>query len=362
MAKLFLMLACLACEGHGQPAQNSRIAKIRHRLNAPPGVTMFSAGIKSLAALFLEFNPAQACSPSAPRRRCLEHSALVKPTFVGTPIMMADTAVDIRPLRWKQAWVSEPSSDEKPSLVESLSRSVLCIENVASEADRRLIVEASLPAAQKYRKDDPLSGFGMSEEEKKKVWKLMGGKFEKEEVAAKLELLGLKAPAGSSGLGDGGMVRLSDITIPSEAEDKIKESILPRFFKIFDAMFPDAAKELFGGAASLGELYSSGKLSFAMQEPAIHVLTPGGVFEPEEKGQTLSVLIPLSHPYRLEGDGFGFWSPLDSDSEGFDKKPNLCLQPPAGTAMVFGGKMPHAYIPLQRGEQVILAASFSLQE
>lgn len=411
MATLLLLLACLACEGngYGQPVHSSQTAEIQ--------------GIKSLASLFLDFNLAQACSSPARRIRCLEHLALVKPTLAGRPVMTAKLADDFGSLRWKQTWVSKNSVEEdlqaasarlesvlerlkelkneaaerkkgaqavlsplkvesvqkeigkldllvksvdgaegSDDLAKSLGRSVLCLENVATEADRRAVVEASLPAAEEYRRDNPMRVFNMNDEDEARLWKIMGDRVNQDEVKDKLVSLGLAPPPSSKGFGDGGLVRLSDITIPGDAENIIRQSILPRFFQMFDTKFPSVVAELFDGAASLGELYSSGKLNYGFQEPSIHVLKSGGSFAPEVKEQTLNVLIPLSLPYCLQKGGFGFWTPLESDTVDFDAKPDLCLQPPAGTAMVFRGSLPFTYVPLTGGTQVVLAFSFSLKE
>ena len=59
------------------------------------------------------------------------------------------------------------------------------------------------------------------------------------------------------------------------------------------------------------------------------------------------------------GGGTGFWS---QDSRGHRvEAPTAVLRPPAGTAMLFGGHVSHAGMPVKTGERAVFVASFSLR-
>ena len=45
----------------------------------------------------------------------------------------------------------------------------------------------------------------------------------------------------------------------------------------------------------------------------------------------------------------------------FGPLPLIVLRPPAGTALVYGGRVPHAGMPVVSGQRAILIGSFSLR-
>ena len=57
--------------------------------------------------------------------------------------------------------------------------------------------------------------------------------------------------------------------------------------------------------------------------------------------------------------GTGFWA---QDSLGHRvEAPAIVLRPPAGTALLFGGHVTHAGMPVTAGERAVFVASFSLR-
>jgi len=111
------------------------------------------------------------------------------------------------------------------------------------------------------------------------------------------------------------------------------------------------------GAPNLTELYDRGALKWASREPGVNVYTAGGEFLAHTDGHALTVLVPLSHPARFSGGGTGFWHP---DARGHRvEPPALVLKPDAGTALLFCGHVEHAGVSVERGERVVLVASFS---
>jgi hypothetical protein len=139
------------------------------------------------------------------------------------------------------------------------------------------------------------------------------------------------------------------------------EKILSRILQTLDEKLPSLAAHIFGNHdnnLSAESHLRENKVVFASREPAINVYYSGGQFLAHEDGQALTVLIPLTEsPQDYTGGGTAFWS---SDSRGHRvEPPSLVLKPGAGTAMLFGGHVTHAGVPVQEGERVVLVASLS---
>ena len=96
------------------------------------------------------------------------------------------------------------------------------------------------------------------------------------------------------------------------------------------------------------------RLAFAPLEPAVNVYWAGGAFKRHEDKQSLTVLVPLSDGY--EGGGTGFWT---REQTGASREPAFVLRPSPGTALVWGGQVKHAGIPVISGERWVFVASFS---
>ena len=98
------------------------------------------------------------------------------------------------------------------------------------------------------------------------------------------------------------------------------------------------------------------RLAFAPLEPAVNVYWAGGAFKRHEDKQALTVLVPLSDGY--EGGGTGFWT-RERAATGASHAPTFVLRPPPGTALVWGGQVEHAGLPVISGERWVFVASFS---
>ena len=96
------------------------------------------------------------------------------------------------------------------------------------------------------------------------------------------------------------------------------------------------------------------RLAFAPLEPAMNVYWAGGAFKRHEDKQSLTLLVPLSDGY--EGGGTGFWT---REQTGASREPAFVLRPSPGTALVWGGQVKHAGIPVISGERWVFVASFS---
>jgi len=81
------------------------------------------------------------------------------------------------------------------------------------------------------------------------------------------------------------------------------------------------------------------------------------------------VLIPLTSPDAaaateggapgFSGGGTGFWSLEECANAREGQAPTALLRPDAGTALIFGGHLMHAGIPVATGTRVCFVASFS---
>ena len=134
------------------------------------------------------------------------------------------------------------------------------------------------------------------------------------------------------------------------------------------------ATDLFGQGAGLSEMtfrYSAG-------EPAINIYTVGGEFAPHTDEEHLTMLMPLSGGF--EGGGTAFWGATshlrpDLGVDGLSTEermrahadrtnwlpPQHVLKPPAGTAILFGGDVTHAGLPVLEGTRHLFVMSFSLK-
>ena len=138
--------------------------------------------------------------------------------------------------------------------------------------------------------------------------------------------------------------------------DTILQRILLRAAKLIDENLPSIGTALFDGE-QVAKLMTDHQLKYSSREPAINVYTCGGEFRAHKDAQAITVLIPLSSPDEFLGGGTSFWS---QDSRGHRvEDPSICLKPPAGTAMLFGGCVTHAGVPVESGKRVVFVASFT---
>ena len=139
--------------------------------------------------------------------------------------------------------------------------------------------------------------------------------------------------------------------------DKVLHAIIQRAVRVVTEQTPSISEVLFA-EESVYQLLNTELLKFSSREPAINIYTPGGEFLAHKDAQALTVLIPLSCPEQdFHGGGTSFWS---QDSRGHRvEDPTVILKPPAGTAMLFGGCVTHAGVPVEEGIRVVFVASFS---
>ena len=89
--------------------------------------------------------------------------------------------------------------------------------------------------------------------------------------------------------------------------------------------------------------------------------TDGGYFGAHKDHLALTILIPLTSPdTSFGGGGTGFWAGNRDTSENPEgREADIVLRPPAGSALVFGGDVTHAGMPVALGVRSVLVCSFS---
>ena len=152
------------------------------------------------------------------------------------------------------------------------------------------------------------------------------------------------------------------------------QQILQSVCQAIDANLPSLPEQLFDTHSLTQLLVESASstnpnedaLVFSAREPAINVYsTPGGEFLPHKDGETLTVLLPLSSPGSdFQGGGTAFWScggdaASSSSSSSAGSGSSFTLKPMAGTALLFGGSVTHAGLPVTEGKRVVLVCSLS---
>ena len=110
---------------------------------------------------------------------------------------------------------------------------------------------------------------------------------------------------------------------------------------------------------TLRELYEGGELEWSEGEPAINVYTTNGYFGAHKDHLALTVLMPLTAPGDFAGGGTGFWAGGRDESEDPETPPDTVLTPAPGTALIFGGDVTHAGMPVVEGVRSVFVASFS---
>lgn len=150
------------------------------------------------------------------------------------------------------------------------------------------------------------------------------------------------------------------------------QQILQSVCQAIDANLPSLPQQLFD-TRSLKQLLNESSSSanpnedalvFSAREPAINVYSaPGGEFLPHKDGETLTVLLPLSSPGSdFQGGGTAFWSggvDAAASSSSAGSGSGVTLKPVAGTALLFGGSVTHAGLPVTEGKRVVLVCSLS---
>ena len=155
----------------------------------------------------------------------------------------------------------------------------------------------------------------------------------------------------------------------------ITSVLLHRVFALVETRLPDLAESLFGQRTGLAEM----SLAYSPSEPAVNVYTNGGHFAPHTDKQHLSVLVPLSPEGAFEGGGTAFWAGSHHD-EAFESRRaaglpdeydendkrhwvphDSVVSEPRGTAILFGGDVTHAGLPVVCGTRHLFVMSFTLR-
>ena len=111
---------------------------------------------------------------------------------------------------------------------------------------------------------------------------------------------------------------------------------------------------------NLADLYESEELEWSEGEPAINIYEKQGYFGAHKDHLALTVLVPLTFPSQdFAGGGTGFWRGNREVSENPETAPDLILRPPPGSALIFGGDVTHAGMPVEDGYRSVFVCSFS---
>lgn len=111
---------------------------------------------------------------------------------------------------------------------------------------------------------------------------------------------------------------------------------------------------------SLRELYMMGELEWSEGEPAINIYETEGYFGAHKDHLALTVLIPLTSPEDdFLGGGTAFWKGNRMVDENPQEPPTTVLKPPPGSALIFGGDVTHAGMPVEAGYRSVFVCSFS---
>ena len=131
--------------------------------------------------------------------------------------------------------------------------------------------------------------------------------------------------------------RLEEVTVPPQSLDVLQQT-----------------------TEGLRDLYIQSELEWSEGEPAINVYESGGQFGPHKDHLALTVLIPLTGPPTFDGGGTGFWAGnRDVDENQRTSQPDLILTPSPGSALIFGGDVTHAGMPVVKGLRSVFVCSFS---
>mmetsp|Transcript_17138 Transcript_17138/g.28708 ORF Transcript_17138/g.28708 Transcript_17138/m.28708 type:complete len:127 (+) Transcript_17138:480-860(+) len=110
---------------------------------------------------------------------------------------------------------------------------------------------------------------------------------------------------------------------------------------------------------------------YSAGEPAVNIYQAGGEFAPHTDNEHLTMLIPLDPVGAFEGGGTAFWAKshhrphVDGQlaPDGADRSwlpPHHVLKLTAGTAILFGGNVTHAGLPVTSGTRHVFVVSFTL--
>ena len=152
---------------------------------------------------------------------------------------------------------------------------------------------------------------------------------------------------------------------------RIDQVLRLRLLTLLEAELPDFAHSIFGQSTGLAEL----RPDYSPGEPAVNIYTTGGEFAPHTDKQSVTLLVPLSAADAFKGGGTAFWPESHlgqkkgaDDNIAYDENcrsnwlPHTHkLSPPAGTAIIFGGDVTHAGLPVTAGTRHLFVMSFTLR-
>ena len=152
---------------------------------------------------------------------------------------------------------------------------------------------------------------------------------------------------------------------------RIDQVLRLRLLTLLEAELPDFAHSIFGQSTGLAEL----RPDYSPGEPAVNIYTTGGEFAPHTDKQSVTLLVPLSAADAFKGGGTAFWPESHlgrkkgaDDDIAYDENcrsnwlPHTHkLSPPAGTAIIFGGDVTHAGLPVTSGTRHLFVMSFTLR-
>ena len=248
----------------------------------------------------------------------------------------------------EEVWLNPLDSDTKPvGECIQLGDVVVCMPGVASEAELQSLLNAGIAACNAGAKS---FGYGESDGITGRNRLPVSETFAPEVVSRCEEIL----------------LRVMDRV------DEEMPSVYQTLFRASDSWTarqplnaqgeqPDTAPPdyLAETCPTLRDLYQAGELEWSEGEPAINVYAAGGQFGTHKDHLALTVLIPLSAPDDFAGGGTGFWSRGRAESESPEAPPTTVLTPPLGTALLFGGDVTHAGMPVASGLRSVFVASFS---
>jgi len=158
----------------------------------------------------------------------------------------------------------------------------------------------------------------------------------------------------------------------SSAALRLHSRLLKRLLSFLESEMPALALSLFGQDTELASM----NVSYSAGEPAVNIYTSGGEFKPHTDNEHLSLLIPLDGPGAFGGGGTAFWrtathikpdvpyntllTPEQNERNQWTP-PDHCLKPALGTALLFGGAVLHAGLPVTWGTRHLFVMSFTLR-
>ena len=270
-------------------------------------------------------------------------SALWVPTRVpmrASAAMSADASPEL-----EEVWLSPAARTFRKNMAESIQKSdvVFCMPQVASEDELGVLLADAIAACDKQSQ--------WSADGKNRFCVADPVAFEQDTVFRCEEL----------------MLRVLDRL------DEQLPCIYDTLFKPSDEWTSRQPLQANGQARSVGppsylaetcptlrDLYMAGELEWSEGEPAINVYTEQGGFGTHKDHMALTVLLPLTTGF--EGGGTGFWSAQDELAFGDGSPagpPTKVIRPPLGTALIFGGDISHAGMPVQSGLRSVFVCSFT---